>query len=195
MSDTATSPSYHLKPILLTPLYFGIAHIHHFYEFTLTNQRTPLGPALAITLFQFSYTVIFGWYASFVFLRTGSLLAVVLCHSFCNWMGLPRVWGRVGCEVLLDGETARGAGITSPAAMEQETIMGERSGGAAGRTSSHAKRMGQGPQVRFVDEVGGLAVGWTVAYYGFLVAGAISFSQLFWVLTRSESGLVDWHGW
>lgn len=23
---------------------------------------------------------------------------VVLVHSFCNWMGLPRVWGRVGGE-------------------------------------------------------------------------------------------------
>jgi membrane protease YdiL (CAAX protease family) len=33
------------------------------------------------SLFQFGYTTIFGWYATFVYLRTGSLLAVVVIHS------------------------------------------------------------------------------------------------------------------
>ena len=81
--------------VFLTPLYFGIAHIHHFYEFKLTHPHTPLPPAMFRSLFQFTYTTIFGWYAAFVFLRTGSLIAVILAHSFCNWCGLPRLWGRV----------------------------------------------------------------------------------------------------
>ena len=110
-------------------------------------------------------------------------------------MGLPRVWGRVGREIVLTAESARVLGGGALAEMEQVTVMGERSGGAAGRTSSHARRTGQGLQVRFADEDGKLAVGWTVAYYSFLVAGAVSFWQLFWVLTRSERGLVDWQGW
>jgi prenyl protein peptidase len=37
----------------------------------------------------------FGAYATFLYLRTGSLLAVTLVHAFCNWMGLPRFWGRI----------------------------------------------------------------------------------------------------
>lgn len=81
--------------VFIAPLYFGIAHVHHFYEFRLTHPDTPALAALVRSLVQFGYTTIFGWYATFVFLRTGSLLAVVVVHSFCNWCGLPRFWGRV----------------------------------------------------------------------------------------------------
>ncbi|OQE43686.1 hypothetical protein PENCOP_c003G03620 [Penicillium coprophilum] len=87
-----TSP---VRIVFLVPLYFGIAHVHHFYEFRLTHPDTPAWAALLRSLFQFGYTTIFGWYATFVYLRTGSLLAVVLIHAFCNWSGLPRFWGRV----------------------------------------------------------------------------------------------------
>lgn len=81
--------------VFIAPLYFGIAHVHHFYEFRLTHPDTPALAALLRSLFQFGYTTIFGWYATFVYMRTGSLLAVVVVHSFCNWCGLPRFWGRV----------------------------------------------------------------------------------------------------
>ena len=37
----------------------------------------------------------FGGYATFLYLRTGSLLGVIVVHAFCNWMGFPRFWGRV----------------------------------------------------------------------------------------------------
>lgn len=79
-----------------TPLYFGIAHIHHFYEYKLTHPFTPTLPALLRSLIQFGYTTVFGWYATFLFLRTGNVWGVIFVHSFCNWMGLPRIWGRVG---------------------------------------------------------------------------------------------------
>ncbi|KAF7845949.1 hypothetical protein BT93_L5834 [Corymbia citriodora subsp. variegata] len=81
--------------ILLTPLYFGIAHIHHLYEFRLTHPSAPVAAVLARTLFQFAFTTVFGWYASFVFLRTGCVWSVVLVHAFCNWMGFPKLWGKV----------------------------------------------------------------------------------------------------
>ncbi|PVI02003.1 Abi-domain-containing protein [Periconia macrospinosa] len=84
--------------IFLTPLYFGIAHLHHLYEFRLTNPRTPLLLAVLRSLFQFTYTSLFGFFAAFVFLRTGNVYSTILVHSFCNWMGLPRFWGRVGVE-------------------------------------------------------------------------------------------------
>ncbi|KAJ5902699.1 hypothetical protein N7495_003227 [Penicillium taxi] len=93
------SPS---RIVFITPFYFGIAHLHHFYEFRLTHPDTPTLAALARSIFQFGYTTIFGWYAAFVYLRTGSLFAVILIHSFCNWCGLPRFWGRVEpCDSLV----------------------------------------------------------------------------------------------
>ena len=82
------------KVIFLSPVIFGLAHIHHFYEFRISHPRTPLIAAVARSVFQLAYTSLFGAYATFLFLRTGSLLAVVLVHSFCNSMGLPRIWGR-----------------------------------------------------------------------------------------------------
>lgn len=84
--------------IFLTPLYFGIAHVHHLYEFRLTHPHTPMLLAIARSLFQFTYTSLFGFFAAFLFLRTGNVLSLILAHSFCNWMGLPRFWGRVGVE-------------------------------------------------------------------------------------------------
>ena len=140
------------KTILLTPLYFGIAHIHHFYEYTLTHPHTPLLPALLRSVVQFAYTTLFGWYATFLFLRIGSLPAVVLVHAFCNWCGLPRVWGR------LEG-------------VEREAPRGKEDDRASG---------GNGER---------LAVGWSVAYYVILVAGAVAFQKGLWPLTASERAL------
>lgn len=74
---------------------FGVAHLHHFYEFRVTHPHIPLTAAIARSILQFSYTYLFGIYATFIFLRTGSLLAVILVHAFCNSMGLPRLWGLV----------------------------------------------------------------------------------------------------
>ncbi|CAM1510309.1 Fc.00g006440.m01.CDS01 [Cosmosporella sp. VM-42] len=93
--------------IFLSPLVFGLAHLHHFYEFRITHPRTPLPVAIARSLLQLSYTSLFGAYATFIFMRTGSLLAVILVHAFCNSMGLPRLWGQVEPIWLLErGEVA-----------------------------------------------------------------------------------------
>ena len=81
--------------IFLSPVLFGLAHIHHFYEFRITHAHVPVVVALARSLFQLAYTTLFGAFATFLFLRSGSLLAICLVHAFCNCMGLPRVWGRV----------------------------------------------------------------------------------------------------
>ncbi|KAG9239398.1 hypothetical protein BJ875DRAFT_522821 [Amylocarpus encephaloides] len=87
--------------IFLTPIIFGLAHVHHFYEFRVTHPHTPVLAALLRSLLQFSYTTLFGGYATFLYLRTGSLLSVILVHAFCNWQELPRFWGRL----TYDGDT------------------------------------------------------------------------------------------
>ncbi|KAK6349720.1 hypothetical protein TWF696_005999 [Orbilia brochopaga] len=81
------------KLTLTTPLYFGIAHLHHLYEFATMHPDTPLHFAVLRSVVQFCYTTLFGWFAAWTFLRTGSLWGPIAAHSFCNVMGLPRFWG------------------------------------------------------------------------------------------------------
>ena len=157
----------HIRPqlspptlVLATPLYFGIAHVHHFWEYTLTHPYTPTLPALLRSLIQFAYTTVFGWYATFIYLRTGSLWAVVLIHAQCNWMGLPRIWGRVG------GVEVQGGVVGGP---------------TRGKEDSEVWRDAE-PQ--------GLGVAWTVAYYAILVAGAVAWWQALWPLTESDGALI-----
>jgi len=92
--------------IFLTPIVFGLAHVHHFYEFRISHPHTPVISALLRSLLQFTYTTLFGGYATFIYLRTGSLLSVILVHAFCNWMGFPRFWGRVSA-----GDTVMGPDV------------------------------------------------------------------------------------
>lgn len=150
------SPPLSLKTLIFaTPLYFGIAHVHHYYEYTLTHPFTPLVPALLRSLTQFAYTTVFGWYATFLYLRTSSLWSVILCHSFCNWMGLPRLWGRVG------GVSVEGGLVGGPTRGKEDE---DRSGN---------------------DEKGRVGFQWTVAYYVILVAGALAWWKGLWVLTEN----------
>ncbi|KAH6636607.1 hypothetical protein F5144DRAFT_628629 [Chaetomium tenue] len=157
--------------ILLTPVIFGLAHVHHLYEFRLMNPRVPLVAALARSVFQFAYTTLFGAYATFLFLRSGSLLAVCAVHAFCNCMGLPQVWGRV--------EPAPGPVVVRvPAPMP---VM-------AGEGDGLLQRGGHGGRG---DGGGGRpSIAWTVAYYVLLVGGAVMWYRNLWVLTESENGLV-----
>jgi prenyl protein peptidase len=39
--------------------------------------------------FQVGYTTVFGWYAMYLYLRTGHLAAPHVAHVFCNWMQFP----------------------------------------------------------------------------------------------------------
>lgn len=149
-----------------TPVIFGLAHVHHFYEFRLTNPHTPLSFALVRSLFQFAYTTLFGAYATFLYLRTGSLLAVILAHTFCNWRGLPRVWGRLEC-----GETAL-----------MDPDVGEQTPGVK-RDEDYFNISGGG-------EVQQLNILWSITYYIILVVGALGWWKVLWPLTESTSALI-----
>ncbi|PKI82439.1 CAAX prenyl protease [Malassezia vespertilionis] len=79
--------------IFATPLYFGLAHVHHAWEMFALHGKTrhAMHSALLSSALQFAYTIVFGWYADALFLRTGSVLAPCAAHIVCNAMGLPRV--------------------------------------------------------------------------------------------------------
>ena len=185
---TPTSPA---RALLLTPLYFGLAHLHHLYEFRLTHPRVPLFPCVLRTLAQFAYTTLFGWYASFVFVRTGSLPAAVLAHAFCNWMGLPRVWGRVeGLDRQASGVVGAVDGVGRT--VGQGTTV--KSTGA-GRGQKNQARLGRDPSAPYAemeqDEAGRLIIWWTIAYYVLLVGGALAFWKGLWPLTESPRRLAE----
>ena len=95
LSGTATS--------WIAPLFFGIAHVHHAYLRYRDGNCTARSAAMGAS-FQFGYTTLFGAYATHAFERTASLPAVTLCHSFCNYMGLPDL------SFLSDDEKEGGGG-------------------------------------------------------------------------------------
>jgi prenyl protein peptidase len=155
---------------LITPLYFGVAHVHHFYESTLTHPHVGLLPILLRSLFQFAYTTLFGWFATFVYIRSGSLYTVIFIHTFCNWMGLPRFWGRVQRK-----ESFAPIGLNGPATKPQSEPMTDPT---ADWTPKYASK-------------GQLHVLWTVMYYVLLVAGAYGFYVGLWPLTESSNALAN----
>ncbi|GAV55955.1 hypothetical protein ZYGR_0AZ01270 [Zygosaccharomyces rouxii] len=82
-------PVAKMKVIWLTPLFFGLAHLHHAYE-TYQISRTSLATVILTTLLQVTYTTLFGCLTNCVFLKTGgNLWACILLHAFCNYMGFP----------------------------------------------------------------------------------------------------------
>ena len=76
-----------LKASLMAPLFFGVAHAHH--AVLRLRQGEAFSRIMFGTIFQFAYTTLFGSYAAYAFIRTGSVGAVVVSHAYCNWMGLP----------------------------------------------------------------------------------------------------------
>ncbi|KZV65651.1 Abi-domain-containing protein [Peniophora sp. CONT] len=79
--------------IFCTPLSFGAAHLHHGYEsyIKLGRTRKALQAACLNTLFQFTYTTLFGFHCAFLFYRTGSVVPPLIAHVFCNIMGVPQL--------------------------------------------------------------------------------------------------------
>lgn len=87
MGNTHYYSHLHLLVIITSPIYFGIAHIHHFYE-NIRSGRS-FWNAFIVTLSQMTYTSIFGCVAVILFLRTGNIISPITSHIFCNIQGLP----------------------------------------------------------------------------------------------------------
>lgn len=84
------SSSLKLKTIIWkTPLFFGVAHLHHAYE--LQQQGiSSLFTILFNSLIQIAYTTLFGSLTNYTFLKTGgNLWACIALHACCNFMGFP----------------------------------------------------------------------------------------------------------
>lgn len=79
--------SNHWEFIFIGSCCFGIAHLHHFLEHIIHNKHV-WRRAVAIVLFQFTYTTVFSYIAFYFYLQS-NLLNVILLHAFCNWMGSP----------------------------------------------------------------------------------------------------------
>ncbi|XP_011019899.1 PREDICTED: CAAX prenyl protease 2 isoform X1 [Populus euphratica] len=79
--------------ILLCPILFSLSHLNHWMEI-YGRQNYSLLKAFMVVGLQLGYTVIFGSYASFLFIRTGHLVAPLVAHIFCNFMGLPMLFVR-----------------------------------------------------------------------------------------------------
>ena len=77
-----------LWTILLCPLFFGLAHLHHIVEWAQNGGET-LTNVLVGLLVQVGYTSLFGMFSAFLFVRSGHLVSPVLAHSYCNLLGLP----------------------------------------------------------------------------------------------------------
>lgn len=77
------------KPVIVfcSPFCFALAHAHHFIEHVRRTGNKK--QALLQVAFQVFYTSLFGMYSNFLLLRTGSTLAVILAHTFCNHLGFP----------------------------------------------------------------------------------------------------------
>ncbi len=76
--------------IFITPLYFGFAHIHHSYSLYI-QHKYPFVSIVLSTFFQLCYTTLFGMFTAFLYLRTGTIWAPIVSHSFCNMMGIPAI--------------------------------------------------------------------------------------------------------
>ncbi|XP_022767104.1 CAAX prenyl protease 2 [Durio zibethinus] len=74
--------------IFLCPTFFSLAHLNHMMEIYGRHNYSLVKASMVVGL-QLGYTVIFGSYASFLFVRTGNLIAPLVAHAFCNYMGLP----------------------------------------------------------------------------------------------------------
>lgn len=76
-----------IKCVFVAPLFFGFAHVHH--AINMMREGQPFAFTIVSTVFQFSYTYLFGAYATYALMKTNDVISVIACHSFCNFMGLP----------------------------------------------------------------------------------------------------------
>jgi len=77
----------HKQAIIISPLFFGVAHFHHMVERIRKGQD--VFTSFLVSVFQFTYTTIFGMYSALLFVKTGHFAAPFLVHAYCNFMGFP----------------------------------------------------------------------------------------------------------
>lgn len=74
--------------ILYSPMFFGIAHIHHGIELYY-YRHIDLKMVLVTVVCQFAYTTLFGILANHVFIEYGTVWCPIVIHCVCNLIGFP----------------------------------------------------------------------------------------------------------
>lgn len=87
------------RTVLENPLYFAFAHFHHALELVAFGHS--FWAVVRITVFHFLVTSLFGVYAAYLFVRTGSVWPPALAHMLCNYMGPPVAGGPPWYRFLL----------------------------------------------------------------------------------------------
>ena len=52
-------------------------------------RKIPWLQAIMIALFKLFYTEVFGIYAGFIYIKTGSIWPATVLHGYCNLLGFP----------------------------------------------------------------------------------------------------------
>lgn len=93
-----------MKIIFALPFIFGVSHLNKvFLTKSLTNiTLRDFLPYIVVLI----YTTLFGWWESFVWLKTHSYLTCVFLHAFCNYMQFPNFaaalnWGHPVQKIFL----------------------------------------------------------------------------------------------
>eukprot|EP00347_Sterkiella_histriomuscorum_P020788 403336457 len=76
------------KCVLILPAFFAIAHLHHLFQ-QRHLPKDQFRRVLMGKLFQLCFTQVFGIYAGYVYVYTGSLWAAIALHAQCNYFGFP----------------------------------------------------------------------------------------------------------
>mmetsp|Transcript_1128 Transcript_1128/g.3967 ORF Transcript_1128/g.3967 Transcript_1128/m.3967 type:complete len:298 (-) Transcript_1128:1725-2618(-) len=92
-----------LAVVLLSPLFFGAAHLHTLRQRLRDGDNAQA--AFAEVGLQFSYTTVFGWLAAVLYLSTGNVASSFLSHSLANMYGFPNF------PALLDEATEHRAAL------------------------------------------------------------------------------------
>ena len=76
--------------VVIPPLLFACSHFHHLWyqikhNYGVNNTKV----ACLRVSFQLFYTMIFGFLASIIFIRTGNVFSAMIMHIWCNCMGFP----------------------------------------------------------------------------------------------------------
>jgi len=75
--------------IFLSPMLFGVSHVHHIYD-NIVHRRFDVRHAIIVAMMQVTYTYLFGCLAAFLLLKTGHIVAPICAHALCNYFGVPR---------------------------------------------------------------------------------------------------------
>lgn len=74
-----------VKSGLVSSMMFGISHLRHFFDFDYHKGKLPM------ILFQVIYTTLFGFYTTYAYSYSGSVIAPIILHMSCNILQLPRL--------------------------------------------------------------------------------------------------------